>query len=568
MRIITVDTGVQLWERVTGRHHRGENAETMAMYLQEQINFLEDEADMFVLVGRMRDIHLTLDPGQLERFSPLELSNYSSLWWAQSGELATHPYEGITALMNQKLERLEWHRMMQYIKAVLIGGLDTEWAGVDTYYEFPTVTETLRLGLDTYYYRVGELTIEGLMERYTTYQLLSMIRIMAFAANQAFILGASTEHATKDEIAALLIDLTESVNIDPRTYVTESTPLVLHKDFSANLNMVDQRGLTSAIVDTGILRASEISGRQVVNMRDAQHRYIMSQLDNNFWDAPYDWLPIQEQLINDTLYTDRTRPIVDVNYPLYFGQGWGGGDHKWKVYDQRELAELWSSTNTFQDPSQPVGVAFSLRQVSSILLLPRVLTSLRQVIIDLTNSIRWIDPTLVPVSREEGDRKLIKKSGLLTLFNTGVVLTDINVSMMRVEYREFDVKTSRPPIDPLLRSRIRANVDELLRTLLKIRNLDLIWYKDAQTGVQDTTDLMTTVRGQILLLLDANKLGLYETISYVAQGFMTTAIHYMSVLHNVNLLGNEMYFDYAETKVRNSAAFPGNYLTLGDSGML
>lgn len=396
--MIRVDTGIDYYQRVTGRRYSGESPEVMGRLMQEITSQLEEEADMFVLVGFVREIHTTLDLGKLETFTDLQLSEYNDLWWS-ADEVSKHRYKDPQQLLNDKLKRVEQRRYYRYIKDVLLCGEDGEFGGVSTYYKFPSVSQIMDRGMSAWFMRIGELTVESLVDRYSTYELLTFAKMLSFVAQRPFILGVSASSSggtktTKDELAAIVIDLTEQANLDPRIYLTDTAPIVLHKDWEYNLFMVDHAGIMAKMIDYG-LNSDDRPGA-LLNVADSYHKLVFAQLDNNFWDKPYEFLSIEEQIVNTTLYTDPSTLILDVDWPLYFGKG--DGVERFKVFSQGELDTLWRKDLRFTNPSVE-GSTFSLRQVKSLLQLDGTRDFLRGTILDLIPKAIWRDPIVEPTPR-------------------------------------------------------------------------------------------------------------------------------------------------------------------------
>jgi len=558
---------ITLYEQLTGYAYDVDKPDvgTMASRVQRVIDVLQEEADRMVLMGDIRSIHVTMDINELDKFSDETISAYNDLFYSleERGQWENAIYSDRNALMNKKLKRLELLRYYEYVRSVLFLLNCDEYTLNMNYYKPPSPADVLDNGVDFYFFRVGEATIEGLVSRYETYELLVMLSYICIPAQRAFILGPST-YGSKDEIAALVIDSYQSVSCDPRSYLTHTGPLVVHRDNTYNLSIFDADALLQKVVEYGVW------GGTFYNGADAHHKVVLAMLDFNFFLDGDEFREFHEQVINATLATDNTSLTMDAQYPLFFGTG--DGVSRYYVYDQLELAKEWNERLVFWNPI--AREKFSLRQVRSLLMMD-IEVELREAIIRVMNSI-----TLPPLQIHGLDNispnpddtlHAVSKKFLIQLFNAGSNLSDLYDSF-HVEYRAYDLTSAYMPTDPELRLRIKVNTRDVLFSILKSGQqendgdgFESLWVVDGQ-GVINTTDYCFTLKGLLLLMLQANSLGLYDTVNYFANHLMCTAEYYMKQFYAQSITALQLEFSLTNATIRNNDMMPGDFSVDGDNG--
>lgn len=543
---------IELYENVTGWTYDAATTtvDQMAERIQPIIDRLEDEADMFILTGVLRDIHVTLDIDLLETFDDVTISAYNDLFYSVE-ERPDHAVYDRNRLMNEKLKRIELMRYYDYVRSVLFLYEKEEYPLTMHYYTPPTVRDILDNGVDFYFCRIGEATVENLVNRYDTYELIVMLGFLNLIVRKAFILGNSS-YGSKDEIAGLVINALDTMTVDPRTYLTHTGPLVLHQDDSYNLWEYSPKKMITKVVQYGI--------DLFYNGSDAYHKIVLAILDKNFFLSGYEHLEFNEQIVNQTSYIDPNALTMDIKYPLFYGTG--NGSDKFQVFDQLELVDLWREKGWFVNPA--IDEKFSLRQVKSLLMMDIEL-QLRTVIID---TLAKVGPTPLlglnnVISDPASALSYAPKSNLIRLFNAGSVLANIH-DTWQPSYHAFDLTSARAFIDPMLRQRVKYNVRNILYALLEMEDLESLWIVDSQE-VKNTTDFLWSVKGLLLLMNECTRYKLWDTISYCGGLLLYTSNWYMKTLYGQAIVGTELDFFLSNATLRNNSIQPGDFVADGDN---
>jgi hypothetical protein len=545
LKIHTSQMAQELYTQITGYDDDIEELDplTVKARIGWVSDILEEECNIFVILpGPIRDLHLTIDPDVVKSAAPVTRSGYADMFYSLE-ERDDNPDP--SRIVEEKFRRLELRRYYDWVRTVLFLKNEDDYPFKLSFYD-PTVVATtadqvLYNGVDFYFLRVGEVNVEALTGRYSTYELLLMCAYLNLSVRSTFMLGVSS-YGSKDEVAGLVINALDTLkNADPRCYLTHTGVVVLHLDADYDLHRYKPETLLRKVLEYGI--------PQFYNGQDAYHKLVMATLDNNFFlyedDHHLSW---DSQVVNEFLYTNPSRRSEDVQYKLFFGRG--DGVTRMQVFDQAELMNLWTLEDTVPFLNPYNLIPFSLRQIRELLMMD-VQPELKSVILDRIIAYPVLELT-IPSS--------LSRSSLVCLFNAGSVLSDLSRKSFQPEYRAFDLTSASAPIYPLLRQRPKVIVHNIIVSLLRQQDeLGELWYVDPHQGLANTTDLMWSLKGILLLLLECNRYSLWDTITYFGNGLMSTAEWYMQARHKMSICATEAEVWDTGAALYNQSILPGDY---------
>lgn len=523
------------YELVTGNNYAGESEAVISERVNEVQSFLKDEAHLLNFRGPIATIHTTLDPYVIRSIDIDFQQTYCKIMGVS--------YQGADQIFRLKMENLEMERYYAWVNTILFSEVRREYPGKLTIYTPLSPDEVVVRGPRFYYLQRGAITLEGLVEIHSQYQLILIAAFLARIAHREFI----PKPLSMTELAKIIIDLAETCVMDPRTFLTISGPLIRHTDEYVDLNEFEPDRLKELL---------EYQGLSTIGMdyRTMYHRYVFTQLLPSFWPA----LPTGRRLIESVRNTSTTMPdeiIQDVDAPLFWGEN--DGVSRYWMFSLRELETTFTSENRPLNPR--TGIDFSIRDLRRIQFLhPRAPVS-RWISQYLnTRAARTTPNTITGVSDTTmiSDRQvstiIIPKEELIVMQNIGLSLADYAEEFAPYEGNHWHLsQVDMLPYTIDVRSHRRDLLNMLLRLQEIARRYD-IWMVHIRNPVSggsyfiDTSDPFNTLEGALIALRKCVDLGLIDTLIYYGEVLVTTSEYYMTMGHGTSACTNLMFFEYGE----------------------
>ena len=512
------ETVKELYSVITGNVYMGESVDEMRIEMIKVKSFLQEHGNIMGLKGKMMEIHKTIFVEELREFTEREKKNY--------GDIIEIEFKDDKQLMERKYRNTELLRLYGYIDSVLFGKRRAAYGGKMTFFAQPDMREIMDKGIEYYYYRVGECTIEQLMERYEFYELLHMASILFLIAKREFI---ATTMRTKEEMASLVMLALDSVDIDPRTILTINGPIYIHKNIEYNIYSLDPSKLIDISSQQGIII-------QDYTLKELYHEYLLLEFQPTFFLSSDSHLHLEENIENNITTTGEL--ISEIDTPIYYGIG--DGLHTYQVFSEDELHQSFFTNKSFINPRTKV--EFSLVSIRKLLTLTKKqsLSSLIQQLINQQQIIPIFNIDLEP----HKERISNIKENLMAMFNIGIEFSDIQNRMIYIEQEDIELRSTHRVIEPIWRQKLRDNIYYQLDLLNKNPLNDIMWlltFKNNTIHV-DTSNPLNTLSGQLELLVTCTDLGLFDTISFLGNKLMITANYYMKNIFGISLTRNNLEF--------------------------
>lgn len=305
-------------------------------------------------------------------------------------------------ILEFRVSSLDRLRLWRWREEVFLGRVGNElpiYPGVPIVYYFETTAELLENGISSYYFRVGEVKRETLMERYEFFDLYHMAGQLAYAHPNDVKFDSRMKF---EDLADLILALLEDIAVDPRHIIS---PLGVHSIFNSepteyifnlsqykgnirpvNIHMDhiiatsgsdhDQEKLKLACTDAGIT-ISTVTETEVpldpslgnitvidddkplettfISVTEPKPFYVLLEELTSQYLSPQFYSSIEyhrnyESALKSlkTLSGDR---ITNANQSEVIFYGVGDGLSPYNVYTPRELANVFESTKHFFDPA-------------------------------------------------------------------------------------------------------------------------------------------------------------------------------------------------------------------------
>lgn len=516
----------ELYTRITGIKY--ENNVIMKQKMLETEEYLRDvECRVLSLSGVMRDIHTSLFVTDMEKFDDEDKITYMELFDVKRSEAEIN-----TQIMSYKYRMLETMRFYSYVDSVLFGGKTSD--PEHKYFYFNVDNEIVRYkGIQNYYLRCGEATIEDLVEKYNRFELSMMCGNLSYISGREYVLKISDSNR---DIATMILTILDMIKPDARMILTLMGLQAVHNDLGFNISQtnIDESEILELYKERGI--PTDINGVKM-NVIELYHKLVLFQFQKKFYMS----IPeIQSYLIKNN-YNLLDEDIEDTNIPLFFGVG--DGISEYDFYTEDELTKFFSDNGMFINPRS--NTQFNLDIVRKLMLdcqTDELSSTIRCILPDMKYQ---LDITKVECSRTD----------LLSLFNIGLVLSDWN-SLTQMNNMDMFIRPTEILYDTKFYKSLR---DKIYNTILQGLSLNLkgMYMVDTIREIDiedfpkfiDTSNSYNSVLERLKLLLECNKLGLFSTITYHGNLLLYTAEFYHQIKFGMPLSSTALEFQEAPSLV-------------------
>ena len=232
------------YQQITSKLYSHQSDQEVMRDLEAVNIFLGVEAQMYNLRGIMAQIHRSLVIEDYDDFEVAELIGYIELMHYDIDDdiLEKKNHREIAIMLLQKqLARLENLRIHKFINNVLFlpqkdqpqefGGADSSGfaKGILYWWEIPRASEIIKRGPLYFYPRIGELTIDELLNKFNYQELFHLAMIFGTVragtskvrkTNKDDIIFVPTSIMRDEDMARAIMLFVENAEFDPRRFLT------------------------------------------------------------------------------------------------------------------------------------------------------------------------------------------------------------------------------------------------------------------------------------------------------------------------------------------------------------
>lgn len=403
--------------------------------LEEVKMFMFKLAKMYDLQGEIRDIFACLLVDELLKFQMESLLVYMQFMNEEVPLelLAKEDKFGIAVLIhNFHVRRLQRYRVQKYITYLFFGTPDIrelvrpevlhmlDDSTADLIMEGDenlTPEEILNRGPNFYFLRVGELTLDRVMSRYTYSEALHLYMTVTKPDPEGLNRRIVTNETTFEELCMYLIESWQDLNLDPRTWVTVEGPMFpLLYEANEEPTSINQDQI---LEPERIVLACEMEGiptsRKPYNL--LLEEYTMSQLSPAFSGSHGEHRDRYGACYYDDTHTGIHLDQLEEEEVVYYGLR--DGTSPMVIYTIQELYDTFKNPEETQDESG-TGYCFDPWSISEngdnfILWKSFPLHVIRRLMMNVLPSKRnciWTQP-LIKACREILQKKMDVPNGML-----------------------------------------------------------------------------------------------------------------------------------------------------------
>lgn len=374
---IEVDILKETYQMLTSKVYTNQDPSEMITELMELKSFLQYEAKRYRLYAECYTIHTTIFLEDLDEVTFDDMHAYVQL---MHYEIPEHILEGgihmelAHYLYIQLRRRLENFRHYTYIAKLFFDDFSTFENDRAVLFEnvpkfdtqpSPNPYTIQKRGVNYYFFRLGELTVESLIMRYDfreLYQMLMMFRRMLWNSNDERVRDQHEHDMTwfltnltqTEDVARALIASIADLKLDPRMYLVLDGPqsaILVEKDepiYSlADNKLIDYDELVLACQYDGI--PSLIANNQDLKPAPVLlTEYTISQLSSSFYGHQGKHRILLEAVINEK-FSDGVEVLDKLQEELVFYGKRDGFSHM-IVYHIDELYQIFKEVQDFYDP--------------------------------------------------------------------------------------------------------------------------------------------------------------------------------------------------------------------------
>lgn len=323
-------------------------------------------ADLYGLKDVMKTIFMSFSAKKLSHFSPVELRTYVSLFQIDlPQEILTSDDSVILghAISNHNIKRLQRIRWKRYVSAVFFDTKENAEELRPEIFYFPDYEifrlisreDVLQNGVDFYFLRMGELTIELMEQMYTFEECLHIAKLLSIIRGNVETAFEFTNEIVLESLIRHIIILVEELHLDPRMYLTlqgPASPIIEEfgdREFSLMNNLIpDNEEIILACENEGIT----IEEKPVFVLF---HEYQLSQLSSTFTSDVGKHRTRLFSLRHDYNSSEDFIGDIDEKELVYFGSR--DGISKMNAYTLREL--YYTFLNSKSIPFDPYSIKYA-----------------------------------------------------------------------------------------------------------------------------------------------------------------------------------------------------------------
>lgn len=614
-----------IYQHITSKVYVQQNEREIMTDFRFVKAFLNVEAQMYNLDGYMAKIHECIFIEDYDEFTIPELISYIHLLNYDNiqdilEEITDKMEESINTLTNdsmiekikndtrlmiakllydEHLARLEYFRIQKYIQQLFFGNNDTReqtFPGITFWHEIPELVDIMEKNINYYYFRIGELTVPGLVERYTYQELLHFAMIFGqrktntdknMTIDKNDILFVPTTTTSEQELARAICLFIEDVKFDPRIYLT-------HQSFANTIIQEENETLLSInqdqLIDVeDLFVACTAEGIKIKDDNDIFHptdilfeEYTMVQLSPTFLSHIGDHRTLYQAVINKTA-ADGTNLNDTVADEIVF-MGIRDGMSNVEFYTIKELYDVFKQMEDFYDPQTirmfPTDYymweRFSHKTIYRLLtkVLPYKNDKYAVPLMNLINNLfnRAIDKKHMPLYKrgKRYQNELIKhiqsinhigkelvRDVLVRMFNVGHIFINLDNEFLNYDEDGVSMILMNDPLDtppePKWTGRPQAELrDLMIRLVTTITNMGeernyferlLIVRTWNDKFVLDYTNELYQIGTYFLTINEMITLSLFQQLIISGTYLAATANYYHTILFNYPLTYRKLDFD-------------------------
>jgi hypothetical protein len=374
------------FQAMTSRVYVDQSPSTMMEALLQLRNFLDSEARRYRLKGIMRQIHLTvvledLDDSSVDAMiAYLDLMHYDYPDYFNSDDVVH--MEVAQYLYIQLKRRLENFRFYSFVSQLFIGEIEQRSLLYDNvpYFDTQPSPDPYIIkdhGIDYYFFQVGSLTVDALVERYDfrdLYQMLMMFRKMQWNSSDPRVRDQAendeiwflTTLSRTEDVARALVASISDLKLDVRMYlfidgpetavlfepVEPAYPLCDNINFNNSYEALylaaQWEGLTLDLDEVAKVNIEFNVSNSLKPIPLMLTEYTIAQFSSSFTSHVGKHRTLMEATSNHK-FTDGL-DIIDreLDELVYFGKR--DGFAKLTTFNLDELYDVFTSTGDFYDP--------------------------------------------------------------------------------------------------------------------------------------------------------------------------------------------------------------------------
>lgn len=310
---------------------------------------LRDQAIVWGFSDELIDVHSSVDLKDFEKFDISDIDLYAEAmnYW---DVINTKTYVMKLQLLLLKKQRfIELMKRHEHIELILfrmyrsMDRLNNDVKELDLiYYEVPDEDEVMNNGMDFYYLRIGSLTVQNLLARYTREELMMFLVPIILLNRKPYAFDVLR---TNDQLAAEIVSLTKDLKRDVRNILGPNMIWKVH-----NLEPKEQDLLISDFWHYDVDNLYDAFYWQGLTGDQYNADQVYAEYCLNVLTKPNFCTSIMQSKVrideDDTKYY--VNNVVYGDDALFYGIRIGG--QKYNMYSQKELAKSFDENKAFIDP--------------------------------------------------------------------------------------------------------------------------------------------------------------------------------------------------------------------------
>lgn len=538
---------VALYKSFTSLPYKGEEQGEIEFQLSQVMIFFKDQARLFGLMGDMEKVHSAVIPEQLLEMDPVSLAGWAKLFHV---DVTGDTKEMIVSkIMRQKIWQVEMLQYHQYLERVLWSRDKAPFRGYLQMFKAPLPMDVLGNGPSMYYFRVGEMTYEKLMERYTFFELFHMASRLALAQQDP---DFDLSNYTKADVVHFVLAYVDQLQLDPRWMVTmfDIVDVTWLADGDVFLNIHPQKNFDRAQV-------ASAASRMGLNMVDKPLTQVYTEYVMELF-LPQFWLePPQGVRVLDVVWSGQSASgirIDNLEYGQYVLYGVGDGVSKMIIYT---LSELIHTFETFGVPYRPDTLSedmttwgiFSPSSLRRLLrLLPKLERDNPREVPRLVTAIQQVLQTSWGYEKRQETLLQHVTLDVQSVFNLCLQIADLQ-NLEQINGLEYMFKMQLNTPDVTYTDHMREQVVKLVRDATTnmldntgLGDLRMVWFY-ANAYHTDWNGDTGTLYGVVRLMSTFAQMGMLTPVIYLA-GQLALALNKYSVdVKGQNLVSHQFYWE-------------------------
>lgn len=580
-----------------GPYNEGSTSELLRK-LMDLKTALRGQAMQYNLRGTIAEIHSAIIIEELDDFSVEELLGYVKFMHydinPEISKARTHMEVAwyVLNLLWARLEELREHAFIYQIFFSPWYERQLTFPGIFYRRVIPKGLDIQQRGIDYYYPRVGELTMEVIEETFNFREILHMI--MAYGTFRAGKYKSKMAHkddtliritnlTTDNAIRAALIIVIEDLELDPRYYVTVNGPTaaILQEPNEQVLSISDDAPMEYA----KLADAVSLEGIPIIDTDDGSPKpievlfeeYTTAQLTPAFFSYPGDHRSVFEATKAEFTVDGTNLMTINVeNEVIYYGLR--DGFSRLRAYTMEHLANTFESMGDCYDPHSILKYPTNpflwrkfprraVRRLATVVLKNKLSHSIwAQKLIDAcqlalrqttSRSFEFQQRFIMELQKADLETKNRIKKALMTMYNMGSFFLNF---YEQVEFYDPDsmlVQIINDPVDLLppahflgrvrakcrdMIARIKLHIEEIGSDHPIFERLVIVKHWNGKGHIM-YEDSSYTIGNFLDIMLEMSKLHLVKCLVQSGAWLMATATTYFQTLFGVGIVDSVLTFE-------------------------